>query len=212
MLSSFSISLLVKQLWGRTLVSICMVLRPNTFKQQLIQFISKDFQYNVELLNLHIMQYIFHFCCITGMATRLCRSILKRIYCELADVTVPKRSWVLHPSSASKSSKITDGDSSEKLYRLRIVDRDDENGQVKVKLVLVMELKWRKEVARWYYRTKWFIKLRRNSLYISSNCGSVWMLQRFPILYVQRIRALDQVNVARKKERRSSVYHSNAFW
>ena len=66
------------------------------------------------------------------MATRPRRSILKRNYRELADIRVPKRSQVLHPSSSSKSRTIIDIDSSEKLYRLRIVDRDDENNRVNV--------------------------------------------------------------------------------
>lgn len=67
--------------------------------------------------NLCIMLKLFHF-------LLYYENVFKRNYCELADVKVPKRSQV---SSASVSKERIDDSSSEKLCRLRIVDRDSEN-------------------------------------------------------------------------------------
>lgn len=68
------------------------------------------------------------------MADRPHRSVPKKNYRELADVKVPKRSRLSHPSSTSISGERNDS-SSDKLYRLSIVDRDSENGRVKVRYI-----------------------------------------------------------------------------
>ena len=66
------------------------------------------------------------------MATRSHRSVPKRDYRELADVTVPKRSIVSRPLSFTKSNGRSDDSSSKKLYRLRVIEADSERGHVKV--------------------------------------------------------------------------------
>ena len=60
------------------------------------------------------------------------RSGSKRNYRELAGVEVPKESFIV---SKSIKTKVNVSTSSERLYRLEVIEKDDENGRVKVRYI-----------------------------------------------------------------------------
>ena len=60
------------------------------------------------------------------MATRPKRSVSRPNYSELADVKVPRK---------TRSAKLNRAADSSTLYRLNILERDEENGRVKVRYI-----------------------------------------------------------------------------
>ena len=67
-----------------------------------------------------------------NMSTRPRRSGSKRNYRELADIKIPRKSSVV--SRITKSTKVVPP-STDNLYRLNIIEKDDENGCVKVRYI-----------------------------------------------------------------------------
>ena len=102
------------------------------FARESTSYISK---HNVQNAKLYHSVIFSGFLRNRSMATRTRCSILKRNYCELANVNVPKISPVSCLPSAVKRSGRNDDSSSEKLYRLRIVETDSERGQAKVQYI-----------------------------------------------------------------------------
>ena len=66
------------------------------------------------------------------ISTRLRCSGSKRNYRELADIKIPRKSSVV--SRITKSTKVVPP-STDNLYRLNIIEKDDENGHVKVRYI-----------------------------------------------------------------------------
>ena len=70
------------------------------------------------------------------MNTRPRRCGSRRNYRELADVKIPRESSVLSKTVTVKSRKVGPSTSSDsQLYRLNVIERDDDNGRVKVRYI-----------------------------------------------------------------------------